>query len=1334
MSWIYIFITLFILGLLGIVIFLIVKYKREQLNVQDQNEFTTGFISTSTITTPTTPTVTSATEKKEINQSDKQTTKPPEETVEDTGLTIDEFFGIFFPDPTKNTKNALEFADSLADTVKIGRFLYKNTDAILKFFNYVSTKSGAKSFAKYVGTKTKNGAKLTFGIFKSFKNSKLVLKGSKAVRSTMMFKSLSKFLGSVKKFFLKMGIAFKGVLARLGVKAASYASRAATRAASTSLVKGSVKTAKMIQSGAKTTVNTIKTIKTIATASKAGVTVAKVGAKMSFMAAKLSNPIGWATMVFDITNIILDVANVGGYSDIGYKSDFYTIRDDFIKEINEFYLQGGYMYPFIYGPKIDEEKIYENIQARIALSFENAKDDPNDLTYKMRKQIITDLESGVLTFDMLSEDSTITKYYNLVDSEKLFRDEYDSICLNSKGEIVEIDDRFSLYDKTDKKIYNKTIKDDYFYTEGKDIDGQSIKEAETDKTRAECEEFCNTVEGCNGIVTYTKDKNTKGKCRAVKSVDYKPYSKDETNPYSKDGSAIAKRLPNSVFAESLQLCEHLFSEKSKNDNSYLGFSYRDYDIYTEFIYFNKLNDNSFIGILEIDKMMYKKKSVEHPLEFVDMSLKGLEIKMSKVIQLKDNSYIGISNNNLYTCKEFNEDAVWSGPVITKDKIISICELDNGEFLVIKDDFLLYSKKTLTFDAVPIKYSSSSAGKLSDAFSIQMISITKNNDGTFLIIGKDNFIYTQKDLNSPQVSTTLGSVVHGFQANDGIYIFVGIDFKLYFKTDLTDLLLDPYEQMDFNCLFLKDSDKNNLKDDNDTAVYMKNNKPIQKLKVCGYKEKNCVAKWPIPENDEDYLYHEYRNNILGKGKGACVLTDARMRQYCESDEVKNKYPEFLKTKTYDMDSHSCLINRQYCSNRGVDYKMNDDLKEYDCATSPGQDVLEFLFGTTTTRAIQAGINKGANSIVQLVLGNATSIICPEGQTRRGEFCYENCPSDYSSDGTHTCYKNKPNNWKGSETLTHLQHDTIYSTVGGDGSKSIPNGCKNGENRAGLCYVNPDPSQYEYSSPGIFKGKCPVGYDRWDGTGCWNDADTFGITAYGKWWYESWDDVMKRCQDKERVNCEWVGALAYPKCVDRARSWSRKDADKFYNTGWGTCQKDPRVHYPGLKSVIGTPLDKCPTSDREKVGGLCYPKCPDGYERRGDNVEMCSTKCPNTSDYFYTEGKDIDGQTIRKSETTKTRAECEEFCNTVDGCNGIVTYTKDKNTKGECWAVRNVDNPYSKYGSAVAKRVTYTNIGIGGCQKPSKWVNNTGYIYDVGICPPNFPVKVDALCYKDSSMAI
>ena len=220
--------------------------------------------------------------------------------------------------------------------------------------------------------------------------------------------------------------------------------------------------------------------------------------------------------------------------------------------------------------------------------------------------------------------------------------------------------------------------------------------------------------------------------------------------------------------------------------------------------------------------MYKRKTLESPLQFVDMDLnKGLNIKMNKVIQLNNNTFVGISNFELYTCPEFNENAVWDGPIESPDKIISICELSNGEFAVIKDDYLLYTKNTLQTDALKIS-----------PVSTPMISITKNNDGTLLVIGKDNVIYTQRDINSPQVSTGLGSVIQGFQTKDEeLYIFLGTDLRLYFKTSLEDKLLDPYEVMDFNCRFLKDSNMllNYIKDD-ESDLYTKNNTPMKKMKV------------------------------------------------------------------------------------------------------------------------------------------------------------------------------------------------------------------------------------------------------------------------------------------------------------------------------------------------------------------------------------------------------------------------------------------------------------------------------------------------------------------------
>jgi len=995
-------------SILFIVLFIIKKNKAvDTPKDSDYKDFVTGFISDDKNDEGSNDNVQQSPIIKEVSEIDKKIPVEKPEEVEGTGLTADEFFSLFFPDPTKSVRNTLEFADSLVDTVMMGKYVYTKSGAIAKFFKYVGTEVGSSKFAQFVSTKLKNGAKIGGTFFKSLKNSKLVIKGSRIIRGQMVYKSISKFLTATKNFFFKMGLSAKGLFARLGVKSATFASRGAARLASTSAAKGAVNTAKSIKSAATTAYNSVKTVKTAVMASKAGVKVAQVGAKAASTAAKLSNPIGWALLVFDISSMILDFANVGGYGDIGFKSEFYKIRDGFISETNQEFLESGFVYPFIYGPNIDEDKIYENIQSRISLSIENQSDDTNDLTYVMRQNIKKDLESGILTIEMLmTDDSIITKYYEYVDSERLFRNEYDSICTNNKGEIVEIDDRFSVYDKKEKLKYNLNV------------------------------------------------------------------------PES-----------DAIFTKSLQKCESEFSKKLESDNSYFGFSFSESFTEGEFIDFTKLNDDTFIGILEANNFMYKRKTLESPLQFVDMDLnKGLNIKMNKVIQLNDNTFVGISNFKLYTCPEFNENALWDGPIESPDKIISICELSNGEFAVIKDDYLLYTKQTLQTDALKIS-----------PVSIPMISITKNNDGTLLVIGKDNVIYTQRDMNSPQVSTGLGSVIKGFQTKDELYVFLGTDLRLYFKTSLEDKLLDPYEVMDFNCRFLKDSNMLNYTNDDESDVYTKNNNPMNKMKVCSYTKENCQSQWPPPgENDpksEDYIYHEYKSNILGPNKGACVLRDSRMRQYCESDEVKNKYPEHMRNKTYDIESGSCLINEIYCKNRGIDYVFNKDINEYDCNTSVGQDVLEFIFGTNTTRAIQAGINKGSNAIRRLLSGEATEINCPPNTRRVADLCYDSCPPDYKSDGTNRCYKNKPSDWKGGETITHLQHDTIYSTVGDDTSKSIPMSCKPGEefhpkNTLGLCYKNPDPNLYEYSSPGFYKGKCRPGYDRWDGSGCWKDYKSYG----------------------------------------------------------------------------------------------------------------------------------------------------------------------------------------------------------------------------------------------------
>lgn len=871
-----IFLLLFVIFIALIIIYIIKKKSTTSSSTNEANDFIAGFISDDNNTQ-------SQGQAKEVSEFDKEKPKETREEVEDTGLTPEEFLSLFFPDPTKSPRNALEFADSVVDTIQIGRVIYKTPAAILKFYKYIGSTVGGKAFSSFVSTRIQNGAKLGSSFFKTVKNSKLVLKGSRVIRGNMVYKSISKFLTANKNLFLRMGVSTKALFSRLGVKSSKYATKFATRLASTSAAKGAVSTAKSVESGVKTAYNSVKAVKTAVAASKTGIKVAQVGAKAASTAKNIASVLAWPLLIFDITNIILDLTDVAGYGDIGYKSEFYKIRDEFIESMNDEMLEVGFLYPFIYGPNIDEDKIYESIQSRIVLSFQNSIDDRNDLTYAMRQEIKKDLESGKLTFQQLGEDNVISEYYKLVDSEKLFREEYDSICKNNDGEIVEIDDRFSVYDKKEN-------------------------------------------------IKYTIDVN------------------------------------DSIFTNSLQKCENEFSKKSASDNSYVGFSYSESLTDGEFIDFNRLNDGTFICILEADKNIYKRKTLESPLQYVDMSLNGgSNIKMNKVIQLKNNIFVGISNFKLYTCPEFNEDAVWTIVANPPDeKIISICELNNGEFAVIKDDNLLYNKKTLEDICIKIF-----------PVSIEIISITKNNDGTLLAIGKDNFIYTQNDINLSQVSTRLGSAIQGFQTLDNLYVFLGTDLRLYFKTSLQDKLLDPYELMDFNCRFLKDSNMSNYNKDDDTDVYIKNNTQMKKMKVCSYKKEKCKAQWPQPEENDpksdDYTYHEYKNNILGPNKGACVLRDSRMRIYCEDNETKKKYPDSMKNKTYDLNSGSCLVDEEYCLSKGVEFEVNNTIGEKDCFIPNGQDVAEFLFGTTTTRAIKHASYMAAQDIVNGtgVLGGAIS---------------------------------------------------------------------------------------------------------------------------------------------------------------------------------------------------------------------------------------------------------------------------------------------------------------------------------------------------------------------------
>jgi len=336
------------------------------------------------------------------------------------------------------------------------------------------------------------------------------------------------------------------------------------------------------------------------------------------------------------------------------------------------------------------------------------------------------------------------------------------------------------------------------------------------------------------------------------------------------------------------------------------------------------------------------------------------------------------------------------------------------------------------------------------------------------------------------------------------------------------------------------------------------------------------------------------------------------------------------------------------------------------------------------SIYSGVTGFLSNPLAAVLGKG--LICPPGREQRGLLCYEKCPDGWRSDGTHTCYQDGPKDWKGKSTLTHLQHHTIYSSVGADPKKSIPTGCAgNKVNYLGLCYELPDDNWF-VSSAGLIREKCKKGYRDvagvcWkekygvgvgtaDKKGCWNrnncgnNGDGVASNPDNQWRckgsFPYGDcDPKDKAEGKENNGCgslkDWQGCdsvagLWYPKCKP---GWTRIHSEP-YNCQYGYDGSIIGASYvPTTKPARppGVFPDKCPTDDRELHNRLCYPKCPAGYERTGGNIEMCQTICPPG----------------------------------------------------------------------------FKNIGIGGCEKPRKMVNAKG-ITEVGVCPKDAPVRKGDLCHK------
>ena len=362
--------------------------------------------------------------------------------------------------------------------------------------------------------------------------------------------------------------------------------------------------------------------------------------------------------------------------------------------------------------------------------------------------------------------------------------------------------------------------------------------------------------------------------------------------------------------------------------------------------------------------------------------------------------------------------------------------------------------------------------------------------------------------------------------------------------------------------------------------------------------------------------------------------------CVSDPTRAFTKNICEQLKYNWDEKNNMCNptRDQCRKYGFGVDRILDPKNgqgiYTCKESAAQKISGSVVGDTLTAAASflSPENLAGYGFTPSTLpckngwedgGAGFSMVCEKkcssvdkNYEKQGALCKEKCKPGYSNKGQLTeCYAECPTGWKGGETFAHCQHQCPSGT----------------DEHDGLCYKNPDPSKYKYSSPGIYGGKCKKG-ERWDGTGCWVDAHSFGR---GTGWASSiFTDANKNCEkDHGKGNCEKHGTFYYPKCPYLAKK--KGYTGKYVEDGCCICGRRPQVYYPGIKSVIGKlPKEgKCPKGFTNiGIGGCQKPKYTRGtktflqhnYDKMKDFNRWLKTK-PNTSTWkLKNVNKDKGGQ--------------------------------------------------------------------------------------------------------------
>ena len=264
-------------------------------------------------------------------------------------------------------------------------------------------------------------------------------------------------------------------------------------------------------------------------------------------------------------------------------------------------------------------------------------------------------------------------------------------------------------------------------------------------------------------------------------------------------------------------------------------------------------------------------------------------------------------------------------------------------------------------------------------------------------------------------------------------------------------------------------------------------------------------------------------------------------------------------------------------------------------------------------------------------------CPAGthQESPGGLCFPDCPAGYKSDGAFLCYKQydgfDQNGGNGQlHTLTSITKNILLDTG------IVPTDCgPDRDNDAGLCYPKCKPGFHGVgplcwqdtvtlgAGTAVGLEDCPAGY-RNDGLTCFKDAQCSGggcrtyecgrlRGAFGEDWGPSY------CTSCDPIKCEgpWtvgrldnggtcpdgkerIDGLCYDRCPDG-----------FYHTP-GMPYLCKRNNEPDSYDRGGSVLPSCGGDKGENISGLCYGRAPEGYTRKV--VGTLDQNCPAGSSDF------------------------------------------------------------------------------------------------------------------------